>query len=366
MMDVRVMKLAECLIKSVDLNPGEKILIECTDAPSSIAKALTYCATARGANPIVRTYDSSAEKEFVLRASKEAKEFRSNYELALMKEMQAYISVRGADNSFEMSSVPGDLLTEYKQIMRPVLRYRVDHTKWCITRWPNAAMAQEAKMGTEEFENFYFTACLVDYKQMAKSAQPLVDLMNSTKKVRIVAPGTDLSFSIENMPAIPCCGEKNIPDGEVYTAPVKDSVNGVITYNTPTVYLGKPFSNVKLVFKDGKIVEATCGSGDQKSLDAIFDTDEGARFVGEFAMGLNHMVNRPMCDILFDEKIAGSIHFTPGNAYQDAWNGNSSAIHWDLVLIMTKEYGGGQVWFDDHLIQNEGVFVYPGLLDLNK
>jgi aminopeptidase len=365
MFDMRVLNLAERLIESVNLKEGDHILIECTDTPSSISKALTFLATGLGAKPIVRTHDSSVEREFVTYASKEAKQFRANFELSLMKEMQAYIAIRGAENAFEMADVPGEILTEYKQIMKPVLRYRVDHTKWCITRWPNAAMAQEAKMSTDAFEDFYFDACLVDYNKMAESAKPLADLMNKTRNVRIVAPGTDLRFSIEGLPAIPCCGEKNIPDGEVYTAPVKNSVNGIITYNTPTVYLGKPFSNISLVFENGKIVEAKCGSGDQAALDAIFNTDEGARFVGEFAMGLNKMVNRPMCDILFDEKIAGSIHFTPGNAYQDAFNGNQSAIHWDLVLIMTKEYGGGKVWFDDQLIQEDGKFVHPDLIGLN-
>ena len=365
MIDLRITNLADQLIKSVDLKDGDNILIECIDTPASVAKALTFAATGRGAKPVVRTITSEVERAFVLHASKEAKTFRANYELSLMKEMQAYIAIRGAENAFEMADVPGEILTEYKQIMKPVLRYRVDHTKWCITRWPNAAMAQEAKMSTEAFEHFYFDACLVDYNQMAKSAKPLVDLMNKTRNVRIIAPGTDLRFSIEGLPAIPCCGEKNIPDGEVYTAPVKDSVNGIISYNTPTVYLGKPFSNISLVFENGKIVDAKCGSGDQEALDAIFNSDEGARFVGEFAMGLNKMVNRPMCDILFDEKIAGSIHFTPGNAYQDAFNGNQSAIHWDLVLIMTKEYGGGKVWFDDQLIQEDGKFVHPDLIGLN-
>ena len=325
MIDERIVRLATRLIDAVNLQSGENILIECTDTPSSISAALTVVAASRGANPIVRTFDSVVEQKFIATASKAAKENRAKHELAVMKDMQAYIAIRGANNAFEMASIDGQTVAEYKQIMKPVLRYRVDHTKWCVTRWPNAAMAQEAKMSTENFEDFYFDACLVNYAEMAESAKPLVDLMNKTKKVHIVAPDTDITFSIEGIPAIPCCGEKNIPDGEVFTAPVKDSVNGRISYNTPTVYLGKPFSNIQLDFENGKIVKATCGSGDQKSLDAIFNSDEGARYVGEFAMGLNHKVNRPMCDILFDEKIAGSIHFTPGNAYQEAPNGNSSA-----------------------------------------
>ena len=218
-------------------------------------------------------------------------------------------------------------------------------------------------MSTEAFEDFYFKACLADYPAMQKAAKALVDLMNKTNKVRLVAPDTDLSFSIQNIPAVPCCGTMNIPDGEVYTAPVRESVNGVIHYNTPTLYEGKKFENTRLVFKDGKIVEAT--SSNTEAMNAIFDTDKGARYIGEFAIGFNPFVLHPMCDILFDEKIAGSIHFTPGRCYEDAYNGNQSAIHWDLVLIMRPEYGGGEIYFDDRLIRKDGIFVIPELDALN-
>lgn len=357
MNDPRYTQLAQQLLSSVDLQPGDNILIETTDVPPEMTAELATLASIRGGNPTVHTYDSYVQSAFIATASKKAKEAVAARALAEMHEMQAYISIRGARNVYEMSSIPNDVNAEYKALMNPVTRYRVDHTKWCVTRWPNSAMAQEAKMSTSDFEHYFFDACLVDYKEMAERAKPLVELMTKTKDVRIIAKNTDLSFSIEGIPAIPCCGEKNIPDGEVYTAPVKDSVNGIITFNTPTVYLGKPFSNISLEFKDGKIVNASCESGDWKALNTILDTDEGARYVGEFAMGLNEKVTKPMCDILFDEKIAGSIHFTPGNAYQDAWNGNKSAIHWDLVLIMRPEYGGGTVYFDGKAAQIDGKFV---------
>ncbi len=357
MMDLRIVNFAQQLINSVGLCPGENILIETTDTPPEMTSALVWAATSRMAKPLVHMYDSEVQKTFIATASKEAKEAVAARALAEMKDMQAYIAVRGAKNAFDMAYIPDPMAAEYKAIMNPVTRYRVDHTKWCVTRWPNASMAQAAGMPTVDFEDYFFNACLVDYTEMARKAQPLVDRMNKAKEVHIVANGTDLVFSIEGMPAIPCCGEKNIPDGEVYTAPVRDSVNGVITFNTPTVYLGKPFSNIRLEFKDGKIVNASCESGDQKALDTILDTDDGARYIGEFAMGLNENVTKPMRDILFDEKIAGSIHFTPGNAYQDAWNGNKSAIHWDLVLIMRPEYGGGCVWFDDKAVLVDGKFV---------
>ena len=235
------------------------------------------------------------------------------------------------------------------------LAERCNHTKWSVLRYPNDAMAQLAGVSTEEYEDFYFRACLVDYEKMGRAMEHLEALMDRTDKVRIVGPGTDISFSIKDIPAIKCAGGCNIPDGEVYTAPVRDSINGVITYNTPSEYNGFTFENVRLTFKDGKIVD--CDGNDKERLEKVFNTDEGARYVGEFAIGVNPYITKPMNNILFDEKIAGSIHFTPGNCYEDAPNGNKSAIHWDLVLIMTPEYGGGEIWFDDVLIRKDGRFL---------
>ncbi|MFL6558809.1 MAG: aminopeptidase, partial [Bacillus sp. (in: firmicutes)] len=230
-------------------------------------------------------------------------------------------------------------------------------------RYPTSSMAQLAKMSTEAFENFYFDVCNLDYGRMDQAMDSLKALMDRTDKVRITGPGTDLSFSIKDIPAIKCAGRLNIPDGEVYTAPVRDSVNGVVTYNTPSPYQGFTFENVKLTFRDGKIVEAE--SNDSSRINKIFDTDEGARYIGEFAIGVNPFILNPMQDILFDEKIAGSFHFTPGQCYDDAFNGNHSNIHWDMVNIQRPEYGGGEMYFDDVLIRKDGLFVIPELEVLN-
>ena len=218
-------------------------------------------------------------------------------------------------------------------------------------------------MSTEKFEDFFFDVCCLDYGKMEKAMQPLVDLMNRTDKVRILDAKTDLNFSIKGIPAIPCAGHCNIPDGEVYTAPVKNSVNGYINYSAPSIYNGIRHDNVRLEFKDGKIVKAT--SSQPEAIEAVFNTDAGARYVGEFAIGVNPYVTSPMLDILFDEKIAGSIHFTPGACYDEAPNGNNSAIHWDLVHIQTPEWGGGEIYFDDVLIRKDGRFVLPELMCLN-
>jgi aminopeptidase len=154
-----------------------------------------------------------------------------------------------------------------------------------------------------------------------------------------------------------------VPDGEVYTAPVKNSVNGKITYNTPSPYQGIFHQQVSFTFKDGKIIEATSDQTDK--LNEVLDTDEGARYIGEFALGLNPAIKEPMGNILFDEKIRGSLHFTPGDSYDETENGNSSSVHWDLVLIQRPEYGGGEIYFDDVLIRKDGIFVINELKGLN-
>jgi aminopeptidase len=279
--------------------------------------------------------------------------------------MQAYIGVRGAFNSFENGDVPGENLSVYaKHYSHPIHHeIRVGKTKWVVLRYPTPSMAQSAGMSSSAFEDFYFKVCNLDYGKMERAMTPLKELMERTDRVRIIADGTDISFSIKGIGAKKCSGHMNIPDGEIYTAPVKTSVNGVITYNTPSVHDGLSYSGVRLEFKDGRIVRSDANHADK--LETVLNTDEGARYVGEFALGVNPYITKPMGDILFDEKISGSIHFTPGASYQDAWNGNESAVHWDLVQIQTPEYGGGEIWFDGKLIRKDGRFVMKDLECLN-
>ena len=366
MTDPRITQLAENLINNaICLKAGENVLIETTDTPEELSTELIKAVEKAHGNAFVRNFNSRVRRQSIKSATEVQLKLEAELSLAEMKQMQAYIAIRGANNAMENGDIDDEKMLMYRKLTKETLDYRVNKTKWCILRWPNPSMAQGAKMSTEAFEDFYFKACLADYPKMKSAAQNLIDLMNKTDKVRLVAKDTDITFSIKGIPAVPCCGNMNIPDGEVYTAPVQGSIEGVIHYNTPTLYEGKQFSGVRLVFKKGKIVEATCESGDNDQLQAIFNTDEGARYVGEFALGFNPFVNAPMCDILFDEKIAGSIHFTPGMCYEDAYNGNQSAIHWDLVLIMRPEYGGGEIYFDDQLVRKDGLFVVDSLKCLN-
>ncbi len=366
MKDPRMDTLAHNLVGySCDLKKGEKLLIEAIDIPPEAVSALIKAVVEKGGIPLVTIKQTSVLRDLYRNATEEGMKFIGEVEKKRMEGVQAYIALRGSHNIAELSGIPSDKMDLYeKHWWKPVhIEVRVPKTKWVVLRWPHPSMAQAAGMPTDEFEDFYFDVCCLDYARMDKAMDPLVKLMNETDKVHITGPGTDLTFSIKGIPAVKCSGLRNIPDGEVYTAPVKDSVNGTIFYTAETLYRGTVFSGIKLTFKDGKIVEAT--ASDTEKINQILDSDEGARYVGEFALGLNPYIKKPMKDILFDEKIQGSFHFTPGQAYDEADNGNRSQVHWDMVCIQTPEYGGGEIYFDGKLIRKDGRFVLPELEGLN-
>ncbi|HEU4964253.1 MAG TPA: aminopeptidase [Bacilli bacterium] len=367
MKDPRFAKLARNLIEySVNLQPGEKVMIEVFGGEIPLARELIKAAYAVGGQPFLQLRHEKLLRELYKGATREQFELWAKMDRAYMAEMDAYIAIRMTANINELSGVPADRMAIYNELyFHPVhAQERVNNTRWCVLRYPNESMAQAANMSTEDFEDFYFDVTTLDYKKMSLAADPLKDLMDRTDKVRLVGPGeTDLTFSIKDIPTLKDDGHKNIPGGECYTAPVRDSVNGVLHYNAASLYNGITFENVRFVFRDGKIVEAT--ANDTEALNKVLDTDEGARYIGEFAIAFNPFIREPMLDILFDEKIEGSFHFTPGNAYDDADNGNRSAIHWDLVAIQREDYGGGEIWFDDVLVRKDGKFVLPELQGLN-
>lgn len=364
MTDPRYTKLAQLLVQySTELTKGEKILLDMIDVPDEFTIELIRAVRQVGAIPLVETRHTRVSREVLLGTNDEHAQTIRELEMFRMKRMQAYVAVRGSGNANENADVPSERMALYTKTLRPVLNYRVNKTRWVVLRWPSPSMAQAANMSTEAFEDFYFDVCTMDYRKMAKAMLPLEKRMINADKVRIKGPGTDLTFSIKGIGAKSCNGKLNIPDGEVFSCPVKNSVNGTIQFNTPTLYSGTRFENVRLEFENGKVVNAS--SNNNKRLEEILDTDAGARYVGEFALGFNPYIQNPMCDILFDEKIAGSLHFTPGQAYEIADNGNRSAVHWDMVLIQRPEWGGGEIWFDNELIRKDGMFLPKELKALN-
>lgn len=366
MRDPRIQTLAKNLVGySIDCRPGDKVLVEMFGKERELVHAIVEEIHARGGLPYVNLIDNAVQRSLLKGASEEWVRWWADIDLYRMKQMTAYIGIRAGDNVNELSDVPDRNMRLYeKWYKHPVhSEQRVKRTKWVVLRYPNASMAQLANMSTEAFEDYYFKVCNLDYARMSEAMDALVACMEKTDRVRIVSPGTDLTFSIKGMSAVKCDGKLNIPDGEVYTAPIRDSVNGTIAYNTPSVYNGVTFENIRFRFENGKIVEAE--ASDSKRLNDILDQDEGARYIGEFSIGFNPHIRFPMKDTLFDEKIDGSLHFTPGQAYEDADNGNRSAVHWDLVLIQRPEFGGGEIYFDDVLIRKDGRFVVKELECLN-
>jgi aminopeptidase len=364
MTDPRYAKLARLLVEySTNLRKGERVLIDAIDIPDEFTVELLRTVRRVGATPLVEVRHGRINREVLRDTDERHAGLVRDLEMFRMRRVQAYIALRGSANVNETSDVASDRMALYSRVLRPVLDYRINRTRWVVLRWPTPSMAQAAGMSTEAFEDFYFNVCTMDYPRLAKAMLPLERRMKAADRVHLKAPHTDLTFSIKNIGAKMCKGDRNIPDGEVFSCPVKTSVNGVIQFNTPTIHSGTRFEHVRLEFNDGKIVKAT--SNNTKRLNEILDTDAGARYVGEFSLGFNPYILTPMCDILFDEKIAGSLHFTPGQAYEECDNGNRSVVHWDMVLIQRPEWGGGEIWFDSELIRKDGRFIPKDLRPLN-
>ncbi len=369
MRDPRHEELARVLVEhSTKVKKGDVAIVQGIGLETySLAGAVARAVIAAGGIPLVKLEETDAVRDLVMECNEGQLNKLGSLLLEEMKRAQVYIGIRGSRNVYELAEVPSDRLKVYnRHILQPVhLEQRVKHTRWCVLRYPNAAMAQLAGRPTDSFEDYYFDVCTIDYARMAEAVRPLRDLMLKTDQVRITAPGTDLRFSIRGIGVIPCAGERNIPDGECFTAPVRDSIEGTVTFNTPTLYEGRAFERIRLRFERGKAVEAGDGGGNTEELNRILDRDEGARYAGEWAVAFNPMIRKPMRDILFDEKIGGSWHMALGQAYEETQNGNSSAIHWDLIQIQTPEYGGGTLELDGRVIREDGRFVVPELEGLN-
>lgn len=363
MRDPRVVDMAKVLVDySTRIKKGDRVLIAAAGFEAApLVKELYALCLQRGAEYVEYSFNlPEIDRQFYNLASKKQLSIFPQHKLDFYKTLTAYIGISAGENSMVNATSNQQSMVTYQKLTRPLVDQRVRHTKWVVTRFPTQGAAQEARMSLDEYEDYLFAACCVDWAAESRKMEKLKKLMDKTNQVRLTGPDTDLQFSIKGLQSIKCDGRFNIPDGEVFTAPVRDSVQGHITYNCPTIYQGKEFNNIRLEFKDGKIVNATAGAMTD-ALNTILDTDDGARYIGEFALGVNPNIRIPMRNILFDEKISGSIHFTPGQAYDEADNGNSSAVHWDMVRLMQD----GEIWFDGRLIQKGGRFILPDLEALN-
>ena len=365
-MEDKLKQLAKTIATySIDVKKGEKVLIttqslETRDFISYLIEEITDL----GGIPFVNIVDQRLNSKLLSKTTDDRIDLIKKYSEFEVDTFDSFIQIKYRLNDYENKNVDSSILKKMGNALLKVQDIRVNKRKWVLLNYPSIVDSYKAKMPIDEFKKFALDVMTVDYRKLSNLIKPLKELMDKTDKVRIVSPGTDLTFSIKGMKSIPCCGDKNIPDGELYTAPIKTSVNGKITYNTPSPYQGEVYTNVCLEFKDGKIINATCNEDNDK-LNEIFNSDEGARYIGEFSLGFNPKILYPMGDILYDEKIFGSLHFTPGRAYKDCYNGNDSMIHWDMVLIQRNDYGGGEIYFDDVLIRKDGLFVLDSLKQLN-
>ncbi len=364
MQDPRIKEMADVLVNySTRVKKNDVVLISASGVSClPLVKEIYAQCIRKGAKYV--EYDFSIpdiNRLFYCNASQNQISYFPQHKLDFMKQVTVFIGIGSSENSMVMAQANQDNMITYSKVLRPVLDWRVKNTRWVVTRFPTHGAAQEARMSLDEYEDYLFSSCCIDWREESKKQSKLKILMDRTEKVRITASDTDLTFSIKGLKSIKCDGRFNIPDGEVFTAPVRDSIEGYITYNCPSLYQGKEFNDVHFEFAKGKIVKASAGAA-SKPLNRILDTDEGSRYIGEFAIGVNPKISVPMRNILFDEKIFGSIHLTPGQSYEECDNGNRSAVHWDLVKILT---GDGEIWFDDKLIQKDGLFVHESLLNLN-
>ncbi|MFA5676351.1 MAG: aminopeptidase [Christensenellales bacterium] len=358
MIDSRLQKLCNTLVNySMSVQKGERVLIENFDCPDEVSEQLIKEIYAAGGVPFCVSRSARVLRALLKNATERQIEDLTRYDAAMMQEMQAYVAFRGSLNTSENSDIDERNLSLYRSIYSKRVHHelRVQKTKWVVLRYPNGSMAQLAGMSTEQFEDFYFDVCNLDYSKMDKAMDAMQSRLDSADEVRIKGPDTDIVFSVKGIPSKKCSGHMNIPDGEIYTAPVRESANGRITYNTPSFSQGFKFENISFEFKNGKIIDAKANNTER--INKLLNTDEGARYIGEFSFGVNPYIKHPMCDTLFDEKICGSIHLTPGSCYEDAYNGNDSAVHWDLVLIQRPEYGGGEIYFDGELVRKDGRFL---------
>jgi len=366
MRDERLGRLARQLVnRSVALQKGEHLLVSSTGAENPLVVEIIRCAYEAGGYPHLDIQNHALKKEVLLGYDEEAARVDAAWEAARMEGMDASISVVTTDNPMEMGEVPREKLALYARLVgHPVNRRRREgRVRWCVALYPTPFYAFSAGMSLRRFEDYYFDVCCLDYTRLGGAMDRLRALMERTEQVRILREGTDLCFSIRGVPKACSKGERNVPDGEVYTAPVRDSVNGTIAFNVPSTFQGVRFEGVRLRFENGRVAWAE--SSRPEALNRILDTDSGARFVGEFAFGVNPRLLTPIGQTLFDEKIAGSVHLALGHALDLTDNGNRSAIHWDLVAILRPDFGGGEVYFDGALIQKDGRFLPGELEDLN-
>ena len=347
-------QLAKVLLDhSLKIKPKEKVLIVSGELGLPLGKAVYTEVLKRGAYPMIDTTTNGLDYTFYSLANDWQLSYvpdeviKTKYNWA-----DAFVRIVADDNLRELASIDPTKLTTRAKLMRPFSDIMLTK-RWILTYYPTNAMAQEAGMSLEEMRKFYFESCLVDYDAMGKRLKKLESVMDKGKMIHVIGYLTDLWVNIEGRLAQECSAACNIPDGECFLAPVTNGVNGEVYFDLPTLAFGHEVSGIHLEFKEGKVINASAEYGDD-ALQKMLETDPGARYLGEFAIGANYNITRGMLNTLFDEKIGGTIHMALGMAYKDKRGGgeNESGIHWDLVKDMRLP--GSILTIDEKEVLKEG------------
>ena len=356
MTDPRIVKQAEVLVDySLKVKKGERILILSDILGYPLVKELYRLLVRRGASQVRLHFDSYELDEIFFKEA-EKKTLMSFPKIAMdeIRQIDCWIGIRCEANTRGLSAVDPLKISQRARVVRPIIDWRVDKTRWVITNFPVDSQAQEADMPLTAYEDFVFSAINeVNWKSLKKSQEKLRKIMDKTNKVRIVGKNTDLTLTIKGRKAVNAYGENNMPDGEVFTSVVETSSEGFITFTYPAIHMGREFHDVRLEFKKGRVVKATASKG-EKDLNKILDMDRGARVIGELGIGNNFKITRFSKDGLFDEKIGGTIHIALGKGYRETLSKNVSVLHWDMICDLRD---AGELWFDKKLVQKNGKWL---------
>ena len=362
-----IKKYADVLVNySTKVTKGDLVIIYARGyASQPLVKEIYKACLINGANPVVRTSMDELAETFIKFANNEQLEFIDEMSKMEVDIADVMIFVGAPNNVKNMANADSSKLAKRSKTLQPILAKRLERSaknemRWVIADYPTNALAQEASMSLEEYSEFLVNSCYLDldnpvkkWEEIDKEQKRIADILNSTSKIRFLGDKTDVTFLTEGRVWVPCSGNMNFPDGEIFTSPVEDSGNGTIYFDFPQNYHGSSAKEVYITLKDGKVVEAKAQSGDD-FLQNMLNTDEGARFVGEIAIGTNERIQNVTGNILFDEKIGGSIHIAFGSSYPEAGGKNKSGLHWDMIKNMKN---GGRIFADDKLIYENGKFI---------
>jgi aminopeptidase len=354
MVDDRITKTAQLLIDhSTRTKRGDRVLIQTDALAKDLALEVYKYALQKGAYPWIRTELPEAKYTLLKYASDEQLGFVPEHEIAEIKNTDVYIYLVAYSNVKELSNIDPPRIAARSKALRPLLDWRIEKTRWVVFMYPTDAEAQEAEMSLREFEDFVYKACLIDWKETSSKLLALKKHVDAADKVEITSPDTHLEFSIKGRESVASPGEHNMPDGELFTSVVEDSANGNIKFDIPGIWSSNVVEGMNLTFREGRVVDAKADKN-QEFLEKTLATDEGSKRIGEFGIGFNYNITRPVRQMLFDEKIGGTIHLALGFGFKKTLSKNESTIHWDMIKDFRKN---GEIHFDGKLVMKNGKWL---------